>query len=153
MWANLSWHPCSEPGCASAPAYGAPGRCVSPSTGLANAVGFRAPTAFGFQVFYLQKTSFSEVPFPFNGGEGRREEGADGARCRTPRAAPRAERARGRGAGRRKPRAHGRARPSREPLGSTAPGVCVKPHLRACEWERRSSPSFEVSSRKQVTQV
>lgn len=105
MWAKLFWHPCSEPGRASAPAYEAPGRCVSPSTGLKNAVGFHAPTAFVFQVFYLQKTSFSEVLFPFNGGEGRREERADGARCRTPRAAPRAECVRGRGAGRRKPRA------------------------------------------------
>lgn len=45
------------------------------------------------------------------------------------------------------------AQPYGEPLGSTWRGVCVKPHLRVCEWERRSSPSFEVSSRKQVTQV
>lgn len=45
------------------------------------------------------------------------------------------------------------AQPLRKPLGSTVWGVCVKPHLRVCEWERRSSPSFEVSSRKQVTQV
>lgn len=106
-----------------------------------------------FRYFIFRKPPLVRCRFLSTEGEGRREEGADGARCRTPRAAPRAERARGRGAGRRKPRAQGRARPSREPLGSTAPGVCVKPHLRACEWERRSSPSFEVSSRKQVTQV
>lgn len=44
------------------------------------------------------------------------------------------------------------AHPSRKPLRSAVRGVCIKPHLRVCEWEA-SSPSFEVSSRNQVTQV